>query len=228
MSLRIFDPSSGGETRSWRASAWSASSRYFVCSANCDRAAADRESPATALWYARPQPRQTSASAGPARTPWQSGQRTSASSDCGDHERTATTSSNSVLEPLGAPLPGIVTATPPPRRRASRAAERRIVQQPRESPAASAAASPGSTSSAFTPSRRTSRIDGRSDATIAPARRHVLEQLQRRREPVGDRRRGIRQHQDVGAAAAAPRRARRHQPGERDPVGNAEPSAQLP
>ena len=34
MSLRIFDPSSGGDTRSCRASAWSASSRYFVCSSN--------------------------------------------------------------------------------------------------------------------------------------------------------------------------------------------------
>ena len=35
MSLRIFDPSSGGETRSWRASACSDSSRYFVCSLKC-------------------------------------------------------------------------------------------------------------------------------------------------------------------------------------------------
>ena len=34
MSLRIFEPSSGGDTRSWRASVCSASSRYLVCSAN--------------------------------------------------------------------------------------------------------------------------------------------------------------------------------------------------
>ena len=34
MSLRIFEPSSGGDTRSWRASTCSDSSRYFVCSAN--------------------------------------------------------------------------------------------------------------------------------------------------------------------------------------------------
>ena len=62
MSLRIFDPSSGGDTRSWRASTCSDSSRYFVCSAYWTRGRRSRKS-GDALWYARPQPRQTSASA---------------------------------------------------------------------------------------------------------------------------------------------------------------------
>ncbi len=65
MSLRIFDPSSGGDTRSCRASAWSASSRYFVCSANCSAGRRSRYSPA--LRYSRPHATQASTPAASSR-----------------------------------------------------------------------------------------------------------------------------------------------------------------
>ena len=146
MSLRIFDPSSGGETRSWRASAWSASSRYFVCSAYCTVGRRSRKSADGAVVRAAADRGTPAHRQGRRATPWQSGQRTRASSDWEIMQRTATTSLNSVLEPLGAPLPGIVNRTPPPRR------------------APAARASAGSSSS-----RRNRRGDRRGIARLRPA-----------------------------------------------------------
>ena len=64
-------------------------------------------------------------------------------------------------------LPTVHPRRPHARGRSQGAARSAASSASRRMPAASAAASPGSTSSAFTSSVRTSRIDGRSDATIA-------------------------------------------------------------
>ena len=214
MSLRIFDPSSGGDTRSWRASACSASSRYFVCS--CERLVRAqieevRRRPAVAACRTTAQ-----ASAEGSRRPACRGTPGSARAraavarslrlaDLGEQR----------LEPLGAARPRELRARPrAPARRAARPSAGSSLIRP--IPATSACGLPGSTSSAFSPSRSTSRIDGRSARDDRPSRCHVLEQLQRRRELVRHRGRGIRQRQHV--RLAQPRRdlRRRKQTGERD------------
>ena len=52
-----------------------------------------------------------------------------------------------------------------------------------------------------------------------PPGSHVIEQLQRRREAIRNRRRRIRQDQDVGVGKTAPRVTRREHTGEDDAIG---------
>ena len=78
MSLRILDPSSGGETRSCRASACSASSRYLVCSANSTDGRRSRIVAAPAARYCAAAAAAGERAAVARRaSAWQSGQRTS-------------------------------------------------------------------------------------------------------------------------------------------------------
>ena len=165
MSLRIFDPSSGGETRSWRASACSASSRYFVCSANCTARPQIEEVRATRCRYARPQPRQTSASG-------RAGERRRGSPGSGRARAARRRSSSGRdhlveqrLEPLGAARPSEYRGRLPPRR-APAARPSAGSSSSRAIAAASAAASPARPAARSRRRCRTSRIDGRSDATI--------------------------------------------------------------
>ena len=174
MSLRTFDPSSGGATVSWRASVCSAASRYLVCSAIRRRrpqvGVAGRRVERAAAAGARQRRCRAALSA-----PAQSGQRTTSSRR------------------------GEIIARPPPRARPravrrggptctaarARATRRQAATRVRRRratlviAAASAWTSPAGTSSAVSSSVSTSRIDGRSEATMGRPSAEVLEELQR-------------------------------------------------
>ena len=161
MSLRIFDPSSGGDTRSWRASACSASSRYFVCSANSTRGRRSRKSPRRGACTRGRTPGR------PAR-PTRSGELAVAGRAAhereqsgGDHRpaRPGSSDDSSGVELLGAAAPDVLSdlgSVEPPRdgpaglERGARQSlgERRIAEQSPDAPPARCA-SPGSTSSAL-------------------------------------------------------------------------------
>ena len=132
MSLRIFDPSSGGDTRSCRASACSASSRYFVRSSKFSCGRRSRKS-FDGPPYCRPHDRQVSADGSPASVPWHAGQRTSASSSRRNHAcRSRARVGEQRLEPLRAARPRELAHVRRAPARASRAAERRVVLDPRD------------------------------------------------------------------------------------------------
>ncbi len=107
MSLRILDPRSGGETRSCRASACSASSRYFVCSANSTDGRRSRYA-VLAARYRRPHPEHVTCS--PFRVSRRSalGTPDEREQPFGNHRRPPSDAAEERLEPLGAPIPGVV------------------------------------------------------------------------------------------------------------------------
>ena len=187
----LFDPRNGGETRSCRASACSASSRYFVCSCERDmrpeiqigrRAAADTDvrtrhrRARRRCRAARPGNPGTARARAGGRNHGASSRKSRSSRSARRSQVNSTTSARACEASCAAS--------------AGSSFSRRIA-------AASAAGLPGAARNALRPSCSTSRMDGRSLATIGLAGGHVFEQFQRRREAGRDGGCRIGQHEHV-------------------------------